>query len=68
MSYRVSKRKGLFAIVERDTDLVIMRTEDEVKARTTCRSLNLGSGFNGLTPAFFISEFGYKQKERPSKK
>jgi hypothetical protein len=68
MSYRVSKRRELYAIIEKDTDLVLMKTEDEIKARTVCRSLNLGSGFNGYTPAFFTSEFGYKQKERPSKK
>lgn len=63
MTYRVLKEKEEYAIVEKDTDLVVQRLKDQAEARDLCRSLNLGSGFNGFTPAFFVEDF--KQKERP---
>lgn len=64
MSYRVQKENGIFLIVEKDTDQIIRRCGCEREARDLCRSLNLGSGFNGFTPSFFLQE--YEQKERPS--
>jgi len=66
MTYRVIKEKSLFLIVEKDTDQIIEKIKDERKARDICRSLNLGAGFNGYTPAFFTQDF--KQKERPPTK
>lgn len=66
MSYSVKKRNGVFHLIEKDTDQTVYACGCEVKARDYCRSLNLGSGFNGVTPSFFVQEF--KQKERPSTK
>lgn len=63
MSYRVEKEYGQYLVIEKDTDHIVGRVKNENKAREICRSLNLGSGFNGYTPAFFIQDF--KQKERP---
>ena len=63
MTYRVETEQGQYQIIEKDTDLVIRQVKEEKEARELCRSLNLGAGFNGFTPAFFIEEF--KQKERP---
>lgn len=63
MTYRVQKEQGQYHIIEKDTDLVIRQVKEESRAREICRTLNLGAGFNGFTPAFFAQEF--KQKERP---
>lgn len=68
MSYSVQKRESVYLIVEKDTEQVIDTCKSEVRARALCRTLNLGAGFNGLTPPFFLSKFSIRQKERPSKK
>lgn len=64
MTYRVQQNEKEYNIIEKDTDLNVYQTVKESGAREMCRSLNLGSGFNGYTPVFFTQEF--KQKERPS--
>lgn len=63
MTYRVEKEKDQYRVIEKDTDLIIQLISNEEEARELCRSLNLGSGFNGFTPTFFSK--GSKQKERP---
>lgn len=66
MSYRViHNSENMYTILEKDTDIEVMEYRDEKSARSLCRSLNLGSGFDGLTPPFFDVRL-YKQKERPS--
>lgn len=64
MTYRVNQSNQQYDIIEKDTNLVVYSDQRERSARELCRSLNLGSGFNGYTPAFFTQSF--KQKERPS--
>lgn len=66
MTYSVRKHNNQYHIIEKDTgySINIFKTQD--KARELCRSLNLGSGFDGYTPAFFLEDF--KQKERPPTK
>jgi len=64
MTYRVQQTDNSYNIIEKDTELNIFQTHRERDARELCRSLNLGSGFNGYTPFFFTQ--GFKQKERPS--
>lgn len=61
MTYRVEDTNK---IVEKDTGLTIEVCTTSREARKLCRTLNLGAGFNGWTPAFFTETF--KQKERPS--
>jgi hypothetical protein len=54
MSYSVVKNEtGKFDIIEKDSDVVIEINRAESEARSICRKLNLGSGFNGWTPPFF---------------
>lgn len=65
MTYRVVQDNKGYRIVEKDSELTVMEKSDEKSARELCRSLNLGSGFDGFTPPFFTLEF--KQKERPSR-
>jgi hypothetical protein len=54
MSYSVIKNeKNLYDIFERDSEVVIeVNKQSEDEARSVCRKLNLGSGFNGWTPGF----------------
>jgi hypothetical protein len=62
MSYRVVEDDKLNKIVEKETDLVVAKIPSSRQARKLCRSLNLGSGFNGFTPMFFTLE--YKQTKK----
>lgn len=64
MTYRVQQNEKEYNIIEKDTNLIVYTEQKENSARELCRSLNLGSGFNGYTPLFFTQSF--KQKERPS--
>lgn len=57
MSYRVENKNKEYIIVEKDTELVIAKFIAQKEARALCRSLNLGSGFNGFTPNFFTKDF-----------
>ena len=62
MSYRVVEDEKTNNIVEKETELVIAKIRSSREARKMCRSLNLGSGFNGYTPVFFTLE--YKQTKK----
>ena len=62
MSYRVEKEKGQYQIIEKDTELVVMELKAHEEARVLCRSLNLGSGFDGFTPTFFTLSFKQTKK------
>jgi len=55
MSYKVSEEDDGFYIIE-NNELKITRYSSRDKAEQTCRKLNLGSGFQGKTPAFFSYE------------
>ena len=53
MSYKViDNQQGTYDIVEISTGTTIELRTVESRARELCRKLNLGSGFNGWTPAF----------------
>lgn len=53
MSYSVKQGKTGYNVVEKDTEIVIELERSESEARSLCRKMNLGSGFNGWTPQFF---------------
>lgn len=53
MGYRVNEQKNLFEIIEKGSELVVATRKDKNEAVKLCRSLNLGSGFDGFTPPFF---------------
>lgn len=61
MTYSVKEEVN---ILEKATDTIVQVCNSEEEARSLCRSLNLGSGFNGYTPNFFTQSF--KQRKRPS--
>jgi hypothetical protein len=53
MGYRVNEKKNLFEIIEKGSELVVATRKEKNEAVKLCRSLNLGSGFDGFTPPFF---------------
>ena len=53
MSYRVEHVNNQHIIKEKATEQTVASYSSSKEARNVCRSLNLGSGFDGLTPAFF---------------
>lgn len=62
MSYAVKETLGTFDIIEKDTDVKIVLKTDEKIAKSVCRKLNLGAGFNGWTPLFFSVKYNTKEE------
>lgn len=60
MSYAIKETLGTFDIIEKDTNVKIVLKTDEKIAKSVCRKLNLGAGFNGWTPSFFANFAGYR--------
>jgi hypothetical protein len=62
MSYKVVNKGANYNVYEKDSDVTIELETTESNARTLCRKMNLGSGFNGWTPLFFAIKYnaGYK--------
>jgi hypothetical protein len=63
LSYTVKEKSGLFEIVERATDLVVVSRNNMVEATRLAKSLNRGSGFDGYTPTFFSLTYPDHVKE-----
>lgn len=57
MAYTVQQGKDCFEIVEKDSELVVATRSVKTDALNLCRSLNLGSGFDGHTPIFFTAVY-----------
>jgi hypothetical protein len=57
MGYRVNENNNSFEIVEKGSELIVARRNDKDAATKLCRSLNLGSGFDGFTPPFFTLKY-----------
>lgn len=57
MGYRINEKDGSYEIIEKGSELVVaVRAEKDVAVKL-CRSLNLGSGFDGFTPPFFTLKY-----------
>jgi hypothetical protein len=54
-NYDIKTTKGKFQVTESTTDQVIITAKSIKKATVLCRNLNLGGGFAGWTPSFFIT-------------
>lgn len=54
MGYRLKKRDRTYDIIELGNNFIVISISDKQEARGLCRSLNLGSGFAGNTPHFFL--------------
>ena len=55
MSYKVKRKKNEYALIENE-QTVIMTFKSRRRANEVCRGLNLGKGFDGVTPKFFTRE------------
>lgn len=52
MNYEIDRKKSV--IKERETEHEIVQSSDREKLKSLCRHLNLGGGFDGWTPKFFM--------------
>jgi len=52
MSYKVERKEDEYALIENE-QTVIMTFKSRRRANEVCRGLNLGKGFDGMTPNFF---------------
>lgn len=60
-SYKIIEDNGSFQVWEIATEQVIKTfTGDNKEARKFLRHLNLGGGFDGWTPSFFLKNFEIK--------
>ena len=56
MSYRVIQSGKEFSVVEKETEHVVYSVGHVEPANRMCRDLNLGAGFAGWTPNFFVNQ------------
>lgn len=53
VNYTVVKTDSAFDVVENQTGHVVSTSANAAHAKSTCRHLNFGGGFDGWTPGFF---------------
>ena len=60
VNYKMQKSNDLFEVLETVTGNIIKSALTNNQAKDLCRHLNLGGGFNGETPAFFLKNIPYE--------
>ncbi len=60
VKYKVIKEGKDFHIKEVQSDQVVMVLTDKQEAYKAATDMNMGNGFEGFTPRFFLSETLYK--------
>lgn len=61
LNYKIIDNQGVFDILETTTDQIVKSFSDNQEARKLLRHLNLGGGFEGWTPTFFLQTAELKQ-------
>lgn len=57
VNYKIQKNEnGLHEIIETQTGYSVAQNLDANQAKTSCRHLNFGGGFDGWTPTFFLAQ------------
>jgi hypothetical protein len=58
MNYKAiqSATVGRFDVFETQTDQIVLSATTNEIAKEMCRHLNLGGGFDGQTPTFFLQQ------------
>lgn len=56
VDYKIVKQGNVFNVVEQATDHIVFTSVDEKDAKLFARKWNLGEGFSGWTPAFFLEK------------
>ena len=54
MNYKIIENDKKFDVFETQTDVVLKTFKSKSEAKELAKSLNLGSGFDGFTPSFFL--------------
>jgi len=64
VNYKIQQVGNLYEIIETQTGNIIAGNLDQQQAKTTCRHLNFGGGFDGHTPEFFLqkSKISYSEE------
>ena len=60
MNYRINIKNNIFEVVEVTTNYIIKSFTLHKEAKDLMRHLNLGGGFDGFTPRFFLKERPYQ--------
>ena len=55
-NYSIEENNGIYSVVEYLTEQTVGKFSDKLEARKFLRHLNLGGGFDGWTPSFFIKD------------
>jgi hypothetical protein len=56
VNYKIQQVENVYEIIETQTGNIIAGNLDQYQAKTTCRHLNFGGGFDGHTPEFFLQK------------
>lgn len=56
-NYKIEENNGTYSVFESETEQTIGEFTDKSEARKLLRHLNLGGGFDGWTPSFFMKDF-----------
>jgi len=56
-NYKIEENNGIYSVVEYATEQTIGKFSDKLEARKLLRHLNLGGGFDGWSPSFFMKNF-----------
>ena len=59
--YKIIEDKGVYNIFETTTEQIVKTFTDNAEARKFLRHLNLGGGFEGWTPTFFLKKVEIKE-------
>lgn len=54
VDYKVVEKDGKFCVKEQATDYIIKTFESREEAKKVMKFLNLGGGFAGFSPNFFV--------------
>ena len=54
MNYKIEEIEDQYCIIENRSESIIRKYSDKNKAKKFLRHLNLGGGFDGWTPNFFV--------------
>ena len=57
MNYKIKMTESGFSVMETSTNQIIREFKGLEPARKVLRHLNLGGGFDGWTPQFFLHDF-----------
>jgi hypothetical protein len=64
VNYKIQKSEnGMHEIIETQTGYSVVQNLDAGQAKTTCRHMNFGGGFDGWTPSFFLAKTKFSYNE-----